>query len=313
MRSDPSTPKNQTEMSGGQERTLRQWIHDAAAQFDAAGLFFGHGTDNALDEAVYLLSHALQTDFDFTGFALDKPLSPAQQDSVKQVIQKRIETRQPAAYLTHEAWFAGYPFYVNDNVLVPRSPMAELIQDHFQPWIAEDKISNILELGTGSGCIAIACALYMPETRVDACDIDQAALEIARKNVERHGMGQRVSLYQSDLFRDLPQKNYDIIISNPPYVGQDEFESLPAEYTHEPALGLVAGEDGLDCVRVILREAIHHLQPHGILIVEVGNSQQALEQAYPDVPFTWLEFEHGGEGVFLLDASQLSQYQQLLA
>ena len=295
-------------MTGRQKRTLRQWIQDAATQLDAAGLFFGHGTDNALDESVYLLSHALKTDFDFKAFNLDAPLSSAQEDAVMDIIKQRIETRQPAAYITHEAWFAGYPFYVDSHVLVPRSPLAELIEEHFQPWIAEDKISNILELGTGSGCIAIACALHMQQTLVDACDIDQAAIEVARKNVAKYALEQRVSLYQSDLFRDLPQKKYDIIITNPPYVGQAEFDNLPEEYTHEPSLGLVAGEDGLDCVRIILREAIHYLQPHGILIVEVGNSQRAVEQAYPDVPFTWLEFEHGGEGVFLLDASQLTQY-----
>ena len=198
---------------------------------------------------------------------------------------------------------------MNENVLVPRSPVAELIEDHFQPWIDEGKINNILELGTGSGCIAIACALHLQQAQVDAGDIDSSALEVARINVEKHGLQQRVSLYQSDLFMDLPQKKYDIIISNPPYVGQAEFDALPAEYAHEPALGLVAGSDGLDCVRVILKEASHYLQPHGILVVEVGNSQQAVEQAYPDVPFTWLDFEHGGEGVFLLDASQLSEYQ----
>jgi ribosomal protein L3 glutamine methyltransferase len=295
-------------MTSGQKRTLRQWIHDAAAQFDTAGLCFGHGTDNALDESAYLLSHALKTDFNFQGFNLDAPLSTAQEEAVTAIIKQRVETRQPAAYITHEAWFAGYPFYVDNNVLVPRSPLAELIEEHFQPWITEDKIHHILELGTGSGCIAIACALHMQQTRVDACDIDQAAIEVAQKNVAKYALEQRVSLYQSDLFHDLPQKKYDIIISNPPYVGQAEFDNLPEEYTHEPSLGLVAGEDGLDCVRIILREAVHYLQPHGILIVEVGNSQHALQQAYPKVPFTWLEFEHGGEGVFLLDASQLTQY-----
>ena len=291
-------------------RSLREWVYDAQARFESAGLFFGHGTDNALDEAVYLISYALDTDFDFSGFDVDQPLSADQEQAVEDIIQARIQTQKPAAYLTHEAWFAGYPFYVNEDVLVPRSPLAELIEEQFQPWIDENNINEILELGTGSGCIAIACALYNVKAQVDAVDIDQKALAVAKKNVVRHGLESRVTLYQSDLFRDLPQKKYDIIISNPPYVAQEEFDNLPTEYTHEPALGLVAGDDGLDCVRVILKEATRYLQPHGILIVEVGNSQIALERAFPGVPFTWLEFERGGEGIFMLDAKQLSEYQQ---
>jgi len=296
-------------MTANRSRSLRQWVLFAEEQFNSAGLFFGHGTDNALDEAAYLVSYALGTDFNFTGFDIEKPVSPEQEIKIEAVIQKRIETRKPAAYITHEAWFAGYPFYVDENVLVPRSPLAELIEEHFQPWIEEDRINNILELGTGSGCIAIACALHIDGVHVDAGDIDDKALSVARKNIARHGLQGRVSLYQSDLFRDLPKRKYDIIISNPPYVAQEEFEDLPAEYTHEPALGLVAGDDGLDCVRVILRESLQYLQPHGILIVEVGNSQPALELAFPGVPFTWLEFEHGGEGIFLLDAKQLAEFQ----
>jgi len=289
-------------------RTLREWVYYAKEKFDQAGLFYGHGTDNALDEAVYLLSYALDTDFDFSGFDPDQTLTPVQTDKVVTLIRQRIETRKPAAYMTHEAWFAGYAFYVNEDVLIPRSPLAELIEEHFQPWIAPDKIHDILELGTGSGCIAIACALYHEHAHVDAVEIDARALAVAQKNVQRYKLADRVRLVQSDLFKDCPHKKYDIILSNPPYVAQTEYQRLPEEYQHEPGLALLAGDDGLDCVRIILQEALRFLQPHGILIVEVGNSQDALEQAFPGVPFTWLEFERGGEGIFLLDASQLAEY-----
>lgn len=296
-------------MSAESPQTIREWVYFAEQAFDKSGLHFGHGTANALDEAVYLIAHALHTDFEFTGFNVDRALSNEQADAIQQIIQQRIESKKPAAYLTHEAWFAGYPFYVNEHVLVPRSPIAELIAEQFQPWIARDKIRHILELGTGSGCIAIACALYLDDVIVDAGDIDSKALEVARQNRKRHHVEDRVNFYQSDLFQAIPKKKYDIIVSNPPYVGQAEFNALPAEYTHEPAHGLVSGHDGLDCVRVILKQAINYLESHGILIVEVGNSQPALENAFPDVPFTWLEFEHGGEGVFLLDAQQLANCQ----
>ncbi len=297
-------------MASSAPHSIRQWVYHAQEQFNNADLFFGHGTDNALDEAVYLISFALDTNFEFDGLDVDADLATEQIERIHNIIRARIETQQPAAYLTNQAWFAGLAFYVNENVLVPRSPVAELIEEEFQPWIDRKDIHTILEIGTGSGCIAIACAQYIENVHVDAVDIDKKALVVARENVRRHHLQQRVGLYESDLFSAVAEKKYDIIISNPPYVSQAEFESLPAEYTHEPAIGLVAGRDGLDCVRIILKQAVHFLQPHGILIVEVGNSQQALIDACPEVPFTWLEFERGGDGIFLLDAKQVVEFHE---
>lgn len=295
-------------MANPDPHSIRQWVYHAQEQFNNADLFFGHGTDNARDEAVYLISFALDTNFEFDGLDVDADLATEQIERIHKIIKARIETQQPAAYLTNQAWFAGLAFYVNENVLVPRSPVAELIEEEFQPWIDRQDIHTILEIGTGSGCIAIACAQYNENAHVDAVDIDKKALAVARENVRRHHLQARVDLYESDLFSAVNQKKYDIIVSNPPYVSQAEFESLPAEYSHEPAIGLVAGRDGLDCVRVILKQAVHFLQPHGVLIVEVGNSQQALIDAYPEVPFTWLEFERGGDGIFLLDAKQVAEF-----
>lgn len=287
-------------------KSIREWVDSASLQFEQAGLFFGHGTDNAEDESIYIIVYALNTDFEFSSFDVDQPLSPEQDHAIQQLIDRRIETRQPAAYLVNEAWFCGLPFYVDERVLVPRSPIAELIEDEFQPWIARENIRNILEIGTGSGCIALACAYYMKDVHVDAVDIDEGALAVSNRNLERHQLQDRVSFIKSNVFKNLSGKTYDVIVSNPPYVSQQEYDELPQEYKQEPVIGLTSGEDGLDCVRDILANADQHLNPNGILIVEVGNTQQQLEQAFPEIPFMWLEFEHGGHGVFLLEKAQLA-------
>lgn len=292
-------------------KSAREAVQWATDRFEAANLFFGHGTDNAWDEAAYLIAHALQVSWDFAGFDVDAPLTDVQRQAIQDIITARIQTRKPAPYLTGEAWFAGLPFYVDERVLVPRSPTAELILNHFVPWCDTSQIHHVLDIGTGSGCIAIAIAHYLPQVKVDACDISADALAVAAKNIQRHHVDDRVQLIQSDLLTNVPAKLYDIIISNPPYVDKQDMADLPEEYQQEPALGLAAGEDGLACVRQILRDAGKYLQPHGILIVEVGNSEAALEAAYPDVPFTWLAFEQGDDGVFLLDAVQLRQYHHL--
>ena len=287
--------------------TIQGWVAWADDEFTSAELFYGHGTDNVIDESVFLISHALQTDFELTGFDPEETLSEENNKRIHELLLKRVSTKKPAAYLISEAWFCGLPFYVDERVLVPRSPIAELIEDEFQPWIAREKINSILEIGTGSGCIALSCAYYLDNTRVTAVDIDDGALEVANKNLQRMKLQDRVSLIKSDVFDNLPDEKYDIIISNPPYVSQQEYDALPQEYKHEPVIGLTSGMDGLNCVRKILSQASQFLNPHGVLIVEVGNSQKALQSAFPHIPFMWLEFERGGEGVFLLEQEQLLQ------
>lgn len=306
----PSMQKSQ-DNSVFPANTIRAWVEWAEHAFTDVGLYYGHGTDNPVDEAVYLISYALKTDFDFTGYEVDQVLTEQDNLAIHEILQQRIETRKPAAYLVKEAWFAGYPFYVNENVLVPRSPLAELIANQFSPWIEAEKVKSILDIGTGSGCIAIACALYMPDVTVDAVDIDDEALRITGKNIARHHLQNRVTAIKSDLLDQVPVKQYDIIVSNPPYVSEEEYDGLPQEFHQEPKLGLTAGSDGLDCVRRILRDVTPYLSSQGILIIEVGNSQFALEQAYPQIPFTWLEFEYGGSGVFMLDKQQIEQYKQV--
>ena len=271
-------------------KTLREMIHFGAAKFEASSLYYGHGTDNALDEAAYLAFFALKESPDYSDERLDLNLSKESITAIDEFFQKRTETRQPAAYLTHEAWFAGLPFYVNENVLVPRSPIAELIDEQFQPWVVAEKVTRILDLCTGSGCIAIACAVAFPDAIVDAADISKAALDVAEKNKVKHQLENRLNIIESDLFSNLQERRYDLIVSNPPYVDAEDMANLPDEYRHEPELGLTAGETGLDLVIPMLRDAKHHLNSEGIIIVEVGNSEYALAQRFPDVPFMWLSF-----------------------
>lgn len=293
--------------------SLRELIHFGATEFENAALYYGHGTDNALDEAAYLAFFALKKIPDYSDESLDINLSEEDISRVNALFLKRIETRQPAAYLTHEAWFAGLPFYVNENVLVPRSPIAELIEEQFQPWVVVDNVHHVLDLCTGSGCIAIACAKAFPNAKVDAADISKDAISVAQINQQKHQLAERLTIIESDLFSNLQGRRYDLIVSNPPYVDAEDMANLPDEYTHEPALGLTAGDDGLDLVIPMLRDAKHHLNPEGVLIVEVGNSEQALAEKFPDVPFMWLSFEYGGDGVFMLDVNEVNKHHNVFA
>ena len=290
--------------------TVRDFIRWGASRFGEAGLVYGHGTENALDESAALVMHALHLGMELPGEYLDAVLTEAERREVRQLIGLRIATRKPAAYLTHEAWFAGLPFYVDERVLVPRSPIAELITNRFAPWVVPERVESILDLCTGSGCIAIACACAFPEASVLATDISGDALAVARENIDRHGLAMRVHALQSNLFERIGERRFDLIVSNPPYVPRTEMQQLPAEYRHEPVLGLSAGEDGLDVVVQILNYASRHLAEAGILVVEVGCSQAAVVEQYPGIPFLWLDFEHGGEGVFMLEQDQLSKHQQ---
>jgi ribosomal protein L3 glutamine methyltransferase len=289
---------------GKSAKTATDLVLAVERRLKRARLFYGHGTDNARDEAAALVYHAMELSHDDPR-APTRRATAAQLGTVETLTAARIERRVPLAYLTHEAWFAGLPFYVDERVLVPRSPIAELIERQFAPWIDARRVKDIVDIGTGSGCIALACAKAFPRARVDAVDIDPAALEVAAINRRRLRLTRRVRLVESDHFTALSRRSYDIIVSNPPYVGAREMRGLPREYRHEPQIALQSGSDGLDSVATILRAAGRHLRPLGLLVVEVGNTERLLARAYPKVPFTWLEFERGGGGVFVLTREQL--------
>lgn len=289
-------------------RTPRDLIRWGASRFREAGLCYGHGTDNAIDEAAQLVLHALHLPYDLPSTYLQARLLPTEVSAALELLRRRLEGRIPAPYLTGEAWFAGLPFHVDERVLIPRSPIAELIEQQFALWFEDEPPRRILDLCTGSGCIAVACAVHMPDARVDASDISDDALAVARRNVARHGVGDRVAVVKSDLFSALAGRRYDLIVSNPPYVPEAEVAELPAEFGHEPALALAAGEHGLDVVVALLEQAGEHLEPHGVLVVEVGQAAAALAQRFPGLPLTWLDFERGGEGVFALYADELQAW-----
>lgn len=284
--------------------TVEQLIARGARRLQRARVFFGHGTDNAWDDAAALVWHALRLPTP-TARVYARLTTPRDQQQARELITRRIKERAPAVYLTGETWFAGLRFRTDPRALIPRSPLAELIERRYAPWIDARRVHRVLDIGTGSGCIAIATARMLPGVRVDASDISADALALAADNVRLHRLGRRVRLLESDYFGALRGERYDIIVSNPPYVGARELRSLPPEYGHEPRLALASGRDGMDAVRAILAGAGRHLNPGGILIVEVGNTEVAVRRAFARVPFTWLTFERGGGGVFLLNAEQL--------
>ncbi|MHB1142030.1 MAG: 50S ribosomal protein L3 N(5)-glutamine methyltransferase [Sulfuricaulis sp.] len=285
--------------------TVADIIRQVQKRFARAGLYYGHGTETARDEAAWLVGHVLKIAPDKLATRLNKPIPPAALKKIDALTAARIQTRRPLAYLLKEAWFAGRKFYVDERVIVPRSLTGEFIAEQFQPWIDVKRVRRVLDLCTGSGCMAIACAQAFPRARVDAADISAQALAVARLNVKRHRLGRRVRLLRSDLFRALKDQRYDVIVTNPPYVARAEMKTLPREYLHEPELALVSGRDGLDAIVRILAEAPRHLNPGGILVGEVGNSAPALQGKFPSVPFVWLTTSTGDESVFLLTAEEL--------
>ena len=285
-------------------QTLRDHLRYAAAHMQRSGVAFGHGTDNAWDEAAALVSHVAGVPWERLPACLDARLVAREQVAFAELLQRRVDARIPLPYLTGIAHFAGSEFEVTEDTLIPRSPIAELIEAGFEPLIAEPP-QRVLDLCTGCGCIGIATALALPEAEVVLSDISELALAVARRNIERHGVGERVEAVLSDLFEDVGAAGFDLIVSNPPYVDADDLAGMPAEFRHEPELALASGADGLDFTRRLLAQAASFLNPGGMLLVEVGNSAAALERAFPQLPFLWLEFESGGSGVVALPREHL--------
>ncbi|WP_226645380.1 50S ribosomal protein L3 N(5)-glutamine methyltransferase [Microbulbifer variabilis] len=288
--------------------TVLDYIRWGASRFSEAGLWYGHGTDNAWDEAVLLVTHALYLPPYSKQEILHARLTMEERRDVLTLLERRFTERLPAAYLTNEAHFCDMTFYVDERVLVPRSPIGEMIRHNFEPWLNVEPLA-ILDLCCGSGCIGLACAEAFPEARVDLSDISEGAIEVAQININRHQLNERVRAVQSDLFSGLQGMSYELIVCNPPYVDARDLAEMPKEYLAEPEIALGSGEDGLDFTRRLLREAANHLQPEGLLVCEVGNSWEALEQAFPEVPFMWPEFEDGGHGVFVISREELLAYQ----
>lgn len=288
--------------------TLRDWLRFAVSAFNEAGLSFGHGSASAYDEAAYLILHTLHLPLDTLEPFLDSRLTEGERKALCDILEQRIKKRVPAAYLTHEAWLGDFRFYVDERVIVPRSFIAELLRDQFVPWVTDpDNITRVLDLCTGSGCLAILAAHAFPNAEIDAVDISPDALAVARRNIEDYGLQHRIHLIESDLFDKLQGRQYDLIISNPPYVDADSVAALPPEYLHEPELALGSGNDGLDATREILSHAARHMIPDGVLAVEIGHNRDALETAYPGLPFTWLEVAAGNDFVFLLNREDLPE------
>lgn len=287
--------------------TVRDWLRFAVSRFNEAKLFFGHGSDNAFDEAAYLILHTLHLPLDRLEPFLDASLTHGESEEVQAVIERRVKERIPAAYLTHEAWLGEHRFYVDERVIVPRSFIAELLHEQLAPWVEEpDEVTHALDLCTGSGCLAILAALAFPNAEVDAVDLSKDALDVATRNVADYALQDRIELIASDLFAALDGRSYDVILSNPPYVNAESVAALPPEYQAEPALALGSGEDGLDATRQILAKAKSHLNPGGLLLVEIGHNRGALEAAYPALPFTWLDTASGDQFVFMLRREDLT-------
>jgi len=290
-------------------QTVRDYLRYACSRFADSPLFYGHGTDNVWDEAVQLVMRSLHLPLENNTLFLDARLTMAERELLLQRMTRRIDQRIPLPYLLGEAWFMGLPFYVDERVLVPRSPLGELLGNGIQPWLGDLEPGRILDLCTGSGCIGIGAAMVFDAAEVDLADLSADALEVAAVNIDTHELNDRVRTIRSDVFESIAGR-YDIILSNPPYVDAEDIADMPAEFRHEPELGLSAGHDGLEIAHRILAGAGNHLNPGGLLIVEVGNSQAALQGAYPELPFTWLEFENGGDGVFMLTAEDLAEIKQ---
>ena len=288
--------------------SIIDFIRFGLSRARAEPLHYGHGTDNAWDDILTLVLGSLSLPIGVDPLLLQAQLTKDEKTFLCQQLKRRIVDRVPVPYLTHEAYFCDLTFYVDERVLIPRSPIAELINQQFSPWIQADTVERILDLCTGGGCIAIACCAAFPEAQVDAVDISSDALAVAEMNRQRHGVQDQLTLIESDCFAAVPAVRYDIIVSNPPYVGSDEMQTLPNEYRHEPVLALETGNNGLAIVDTILHAAHEYLTDDGILVVEVGNSEEALVDAYPDVPFVWLDFEHGGQGIFLLTAKEIKHH-----
>ncbi len=292
-------------------RTVRDWLRWGVSRFNEAGLFFGHGTQNAYDEAAWLILHALHLPPDRLEPFLDARLAHAERLTVLNLLQQRIARRLPAAYLTHEAWLGDFRFYVDERVIVPRSYFAELLAEGLAPWAdAPDDVEDALDLCTGSGCLAILMAHAFPQAQIDAVDISPPALEVARRNVDDYGLAERIRLVESDIFSGLKGRRYDLIVSNPPYVTAAAMETLPPEYRHEPALALGAGPDGLDVVRRILDEAAQHLKPGGLLAVEVGHNRDLVDAAFPGLPLTWIDTPSSEDKIFLIRGDELPKRKQ---
>ncbi len=286
--------------------TIRDFLRHAVSRFNRAGLYFGHGCTNALDEAAYLILSALHLPHDNLDPFMDAKLLPLERTMILNLIARRVEERIPVAYLTHEAWLGNFSFYVDERVIIPRSFIAELLLEQLSPWVdAPENIASALDLCTGSGCLGILMAHAFPNAEVDCVDISENALAVAEKNINRYGLEDRVSLISSNLFDNLSGKAYDLIISNPPYVNAESMETLPEEYRHEPEIALASGADGLDATRRILMESGAHLSPNGLLVVEIGHNREVLESAFPEIEFTWLDTEGGAGHVFLLRRDQL--------
>ncbi len=289
-------------------KTIRDYIRWGASLFKENQVFLGHGLATHIHESATLVFHVLFLPYNLDDIYLDALLTIPERIKTVELLQRRVLERKPVAYLTNEAIFANLNFYVDERVLVPRSPIAELIEQRFNPWVDENQVFNILDLCTGSACIAIACAYAFPNANVAAVELSDDALAVAKINVEKHDLVGQVNLVKSNLFNELPETKYDVIVSNPPYVAIKEWEDLPTEYHSEPEMGFTGGETGLDLVLQILVDANEYLSDQGILIIEVGSSAETLQQLFPELPFFWLEFDRGGDGVFLLTADQVQQF-----